>query len=316
VATLRRDEVFRGTLLPARRTRQWTEWITWTARTARPAWTRAAQAGCSTPVDEAVDDAVDDSMDGGTMDDSVPGTERGIWAEVVDAACRTVADGLVVGTSGNVSARAGDLVLVTPTGVPYDRLGPRDAVGVDPATGERVRGDLRPTSELPLHLALYRETGARAIVHTHAPYATAVSTLVGELPAIHYMAADLGGRVLVADYALYGTDDLARAVLRALPAGHTGCLMRNHGMITFGDTLDQAYDRSAQLEWMCRVWLLARSATGTGAPHTLSPAEMDQAAARIKGYGQGRGAGQERDGTGGGGEGGPGVPGEPAEPAE
>ncbi len=107
-------------------------------------------------------------------------------------------------------------------------------------------------------------------MHTHAPYATAVSTLVGELPTVHYMAAALGGQVRVADYALYGSDELAAAVLRALGGGRAGCLMRNHGMVTFGDTLEQAYDRGAQLEWMCRVWLLARSATGCGTPSTLS----------------------------------------------
>lgn len=209
------------------------------------------------------------------------------WSDVVDTARRTVADGLVVGTSGNVSARAGDLVLVTPTGVPYDRLGPADLVAVD-AQGVRgqVRGTLRPTSELPLHLALYRQTGARAVVHTHAPYATAVSTLVDELPTVHYMAAALGGPVRVADYALYGSDELAAAVLRALRGGRSGCLMRNHGMVTFGDSLEQAYDRGAQLEWMCKVWLLARSATGCGAPSTLSAAELDRAGARLAGYGQ------------------------------
>jgi L-fuculose-phosphate aldolase len=208
------------------------------------------------------------------------------WSDVVDTARRTVADGLVVGTSGNVSARAGDLVLVTPTGVPYDRLGPRDTVAVELATGRQVRGEFRPTSELPMHLALYRETGARAIVHTHAPYATAVSLLVSKLPNVHYMAGALGGQVLVADYALYGTDELADAVLRALRDGRTGCLMRNHGMLTLGDTLDQAYDRSAQLEWMCRVWLMARSATDTTSPRTLSHREMNRAADKLKGYGQ------------------------------
>lgn len=216
----------------------------------------------------------------------MPDVMEKTWSDVVDTARRTVADGLVVGTSGNVSARAGDLVLVTPTGVPYDRLGPADTVAVDPAGGGQVRGTLRPTSELPLHLALYRETGARAIVHTHAPYATAVSTLVGELPTVHYMAAALGGPVRVADYALYGSDELAAAVLRALEGGRTGCLMRNHGMVTFGDSLEQAYDRGAQLEWMCRVWLLARSATGCGTPSTLSAGELARAGARLSTYGQ------------------------------
>jgi L-fuculose-phosphate aldolase len=206
------------------------------------------------------------------------------WSDVVATARRTVADGLVVGTSGNVSARVGDLVLVTPTGVPYDRLGPHDTTAVDLATGEQVRGTLRPTSELPLHLAVYRATPARAIVHTHAPHATAASTLVTELPNVHYMAAALGGQVLVAGYELYGTEELARAVLGALRDGRTGCLMRNHGTLVHGDTLDQAYDRTAQLEWMCRVWLLARS--GGGTPHTLSQRDLDRVAEKLEGYGQ------------------------------
>jgi L-fuculose-phosphate aldolase len=207
------------------------------------------------------------------------------WSQVVDTARRTVADGLVAGTSGNVSVRVGDLVLVTPSGVPYDRLGPGDAVAVD-LDGRQVRGTLRPTSELPIHLAVYRETAARAIVHTHAPHATAVSTLVSKLPNIHYLAAALGGQVLVADYATYGGDELARAVLKALRDGRSACLMRNHGTLAFGDTLERAYERTAQLEWMCRVWLLARSANDTGAPRTLSNRELARVAEKLAGYGQ------------------------------
>lgn len=205
------------------------------------------------------------------------------WSELVATARRSVTDGLVVGTSGNVSVRVGDLVLVTPTGVPYDRLGPVDAVAVD-LDGRQVSGRLRPTSELPMHLAVYRGTGARAIVHTHAVHATAVSTLVDELPAIHYMAAAMGGRIRVAGYAPYGTDELAAQVLLAL-RDRSACLMRNHGTLVYGATLDQAYDRTAQLEWMCQVWLTARSVPGL-APALLSDAELDDAGGRLRGYGQ------------------------------
>lgn len=206
-----------------------------------------------------------------------------IWAQVVATARRTTADGLVVGTSGNVSARVGDVVLVTPTGVPYDRLGPGDAVGVD-LDGRQVLGDLAPTSELPMHLAVYRSTDAAAIVHTHAVHATAVSTLVTEVPLIHYMAAALGGPVRVAPYALYGTEELAAHMLRALD-GRTGCLLQNHGTLTYGATLDQAYDRTAQLEWMCRVWLTAAAVPGH-VPSLLGPELLDEAAAKLRGYGQ------------------------------
>ncbi|WP_329180099.1 class II aldolase/adducin family protein [Streptomyces sp. NBC_01477] len=203
------------------------------------------------------------------------------WSDVVDTARRTVADGLVVGTSGNVSARVGELVVVTPTGVPYDRLRPHDAVAVD-LDGRQVRGELRPTSELPLHLAVYRGTEARAIVHTHAAHATAVSTLTDRLPPVHYMTATLGGTVRVAPYALYGTPELAEAALAAL-RGRTACLLANHGTIAYGETLDRAYERTAQLEWMCRVWLLASAA---GVPRTLTPADLAAAAARFSSYGQ------------------------------
>jgi L-fuculose-phosphate aldolase len=205
------------------------------------------------------------------------------WGELVAAARRTVTDGLVVGTSGNVSVRVGDTVLVTPSGVPYDRLRPKDAVGVD-TEGNRLFGDLTPTSELPMHLAIYRTTDATAVVHTHAVHATAVSTLVPELPPIHYMAGILGGPARVARYAPYGSDELAENMLRALRE-RTGCLLQNHGTITYGSTLDQAYDRTAQLEWMSRLWLTASAVPGH-TPTLLSPGQLREAEDRLRGYGQ------------------------------
>ncbi|MGW0488661.1 class II aldolase/adducin family protein [Streptomyces olivaceus] len=210
--------------------------------------------------------------------------EERAWAELVATARRTVADGLVVGTSGNVSVRVGDTVLVTPSGVPYDRLTPDDATGVDLA-GRQVLGTLVPTSELPMHLAVYdADPAARAVVHTHAVHATAVSLLVPELPPVHYMTAALGGPVRVAPYAAYGTGELARGMLDAL-AGRTGCLLQNHGTITYGTSLDQAYDRTAQLEWMCRLWLTAASVPGR-APSLLTDAQLAEVSERLRGYGQ------------------------------
>ncbi|MFJ2301881.1 class II aldolase/adducin family protein [Streptomyces sp. NPDC087787] len=212
------------------------------------------------------------------------------WQALVAAARRTVADGLVVGTSGNVSVRVGDTVLVTPSGIPYDRLTDDDVTGVG-LDGRQVLGTLVPTSELPMHLAVYRSTDAGAVVHTHAVHATAVSTLVTELPLIHYMSGALGGPVRVAPYATYGTEELAGNMLRAL-AGRTGCLLRNHGTVTYGATLDQAYDRTAQLEWMCRVWLAASGVPGL-TPALLTPEQLAEAGERLRGYGQqGQGQGQ------------------------
>ncbi|MFK4103070.1 class II aldolase/adducin family protein [Streptomyces sp. NPDC019531] len=209
--------------------------------------------------------------------------EAAAWSELVDTARRTVADGLVVGTSGNVSVRVGDTVLVTPSGVPYDRLTPDDVTGVD-LDGRQVLGTLLPTSELPMHLAVYRSTGARAVVHTHAVHATAVSTLVPELPTIHYMTAALGGPVRVAPYATYGTDELAENMLHAL-ADRTACLLQNHGTMAYGTSLSQAYDRTAQLEWMCHLWLTARAVPGL-TPHLLTEEQVAEAGERLRGYGQ------------------------------
>ncbi|SDK86238.1 class II aldolase/adducin family protein [Streptomyces indicus] len=205
------------------------------------------------------------------------------WAELVATARRTADEGLVVGTSGNVSVRVADLVLVTPSGVPYGQLRPQDAIAVRP-DGRQVLGDLTPTSELPLHLALYRATDARAVVHTHAVHATAVSTLVDELPPVHYMTAALGGVVRVAPYALYGSEELAENMLGAL-RDRTGCLLQNHGTVTYGATLAQAYDRTAQLEWMCRLWLTASSLPGR-MPRLLSEGELQEVAEKLRGYGQ------------------------------
>ncbi|MFF1461126.1 class II aldolase/adducin family protein [Streptomyces sp. NPDC058330] len=205
------------------------------------------------------------------------------WEGVLATARRTAAEGLVVGTSGNVSARVGDVVLVTPSGVPYDRLTPGDTVGVD-LDGRQVIGRLAPTSELPLHLAVYRATTAAAVVHTHAVHATAVSTLVTEVPAVHYATALLGGPVRTAAYARYGTRELAGHMLDAL-RDRTGCLLRNHGTVTYGDSLDQAFERTAQLEWLCRLWLTASSVPGHR-PSLLSPDQLRDVQDALEGYGQ------------------------------
>lgn len=219
------------------------------------------------------------------MSEQRPGSTEtaNAWQDLVATARRTVTDGLVVGTSGNVSVRVGDTVLVTPSGVPYDRLGPADITGVA-LDGRRTIGTLAPTSELPMHLAVYRTTDARAIVHTHAVHATAVSTLVPELPTIHYMTATMGGPVRVAPYATYGTEELAENILHAL-TDRSACLLQNHGTLTHGTTLAQAYDRTAQLEWMCRLWLTASCVPGL-TPSLLSPRQLNEVTEQLQGYGQ------------------------------
>jgi L-fuculose-phosphate aldolase len=199
---------------------------------------------------------------------SGPGLER--EREQVAAACRRLAaEGLVVGTAGNVSVRADDRVAISATGAVLADATAHEVTVVD-MDGRVVGGDLEPTSELDLHLGVYRRYETAAVVHTHAPVATALSCVLdGELPCIHYQMLLLGGTVRVAPYATFGTPELAQGVLDALE-GRTGALMANHGAITHAPTLDGAVELSLLLEWACGVYWRAAM---LGAPRTLDEGE-------------------------------------------
>jgi L-fuculose-phosphate aldolase len=201
----------------------------------------------------------------------------------VAAGCRRLlADGLVVGTSGNVSVRAGDRVVISPSGVPYDRL-ETAAVSVIDLDGQPVDGGLVPSSEWRMHTQVYRaRADVRAVVHAHPVAATAVSTLVAEVPAVHYLLAALGGPVRVAPYAPYGSAELAAHSVAGL-AERTAVVLANHGATTVGGSLAEAHERMTVLEWLCRVWLTARSA---GEPRLLEAAQLERAAAQLRAYGQ------------------------------
>ncbi|WP_155336082.1 class II aldolase/adducin family protein [Acrocarpospora corrugata] len=177
--------------------------------------------------------------------------------------------GLVIGTSGNLSARDGGLVAVTPSGVALDVLEPADCpiVSLD---GHLVEGDRQPSSETPMHLAVYAATGAGAIVHTHSMFGTVVASTMTELPPIHYNAMLLGGTIRVADYATYGTPELAANVRIALE-GRTAALMANHGGVTVGATLGDAFEATRLLEWLCELYV--RSLT-IGEPTILTDAQL------------------------------------------
>jgi L-fuculose-phosphate aldolase len=190
--------------------------------------------------------------------------------EQVAAACRQLAaEGLVVGTAGNVSVRSGDRVAISATGaVLADATA--DQVTVVDLDGDVVAGELQPTSELDLHLGVYRRYDAGAVVHTHAPMATALSCVLDdELPCVHYQMLLLGGPVPVAPYATFGTPELAAIVLDALD-GRTAALMANHGAITHGPDLDKAVELSLLLEWACTVYWRAAA---IGTPHVLDEAQ-------------------------------------------
>ena len=192
--------------------------------------------------------------------------------EDVAAAARRLAEaGLLVGTAGNVSARAGDRVAVTASGVVLGDCAP-EHVTVLTTAGEVVEGALRPTSELDLHLGVYAGTPAGAVVHTHAPYSTAVACVLDELPVLHYQQLSLGGAVRVAPYATFGTPELAVHVRVALE-GRQAALMANHGSVAVGADLDRAVEHALLLEWLAA---LHHRASALGTPRVLT--DDDQAA--------------------------------------
>ena len=208
--------------------------------------------------------------------------------QVASAARRLSAEGLVLGTAGNVSARAGELVAVTPTGAVLAELQAGEVSVVD-LEGTLVEGELAPTSELYLHLGIYREFDAGAVVHTHSPIATTLSCVLDELPVIHYVQLALGGPVAVAPYETFGTPELAQATLRAL-AGRRAALMGNHGAIVYAANAGSAVEDSLLLEWLCGLYWRAAA---LGQPRTLTE---DQCQAFL-GAMQERGYGDTRSGS-------------------
>jgi L-fuculose-phosphate aldolase len=197
-----------------------------------------------------------------------------------DAAREVSTSGLVVGSAGNLSVRSGDHLLITPMGARLPAIDPADCVCVALADGAVDPGHARPTrpsSETPLHRMVYAAApDTAAIAHTHSHFATALSALVDELPAVHYVASAFGGPVRVAPYATYGSDALAEGVAEAL-RDRTAALMANHGVVTLGKSAAHAVEQAQQLEWWASVYWHARV---FGEPAILSDAQLAEVAAQ------------------------------------
>ena len=207
---------------------------------------------------------------------------------VAAVARRLVSLGIVTGTSGNVSARTGEGdVLITPSGLSYEDMHPESIVlvGLD---GEGLEGSLAPSSETPMHTGIYKaRQDVKAVVHTHSRYATTLACLGWPIPPVHYMLTTLGpdGRVPLAPYALYGTEELAGNAAGALGESHKACLLENHGTITVGGSAEEAFASSVVLEEMAELYYHARLA---GEPRLLDRERVTEVAAKISGYGQPR----------------------------
>jgi len=193
--------------------------------------------------------------------------------ELVQYARRLTADGLVVGTAGNISIRLGDEIVITPTSIPYERIERDDlcVLGVD--------GRRRPSSETRLHTRIYETTDAAAVVHTHSPFATTLACVVDVLPAIHYSIHRFGGDTIpVVEYELFGSQALADRVALAV-RDRRGVLLRNHGAATYGSSLREAYDLTVLLEWLARIYWQAKQ---LGEPRLLSAAAIADVAAEAQ----------------------------------
>jgi len=212
-----------------------------------------------------------------------PMTEDQLRARMAEVMKAMEARGLNRGTSGNVSARCGQAMLVTPSGVPPERLSGDQMVLVQP-DGSTPEGGLRPSSEWRMHQQiLNRRPDANAVVHCHSRHATILACAGREIPSMHYMVAVGGGAsVPVAPYATFGSVELAEAVVETLD-GRAAALMANHGQIVVARNLDSALAITEEIEEQAAVYW---GTLAIGGPKLLSGDEMDVILQRFRSHGQ------------------------------
>lgn len=203
--------------------------------------------------------------------------------QIIKTALALNETGLSAGSSGNVSARVEhEGFLITPSGVKYHKLRPEDIVFLD-FEGNVIEGDYVPSSEWRFHMDIYNaRRAAKAIVHAHPPYCTALACLDKEIPPFHYMVAVVGGKsIRCCRYEPFGTPELSRAVLEALD-GRKACLMSHHGMVAFGDNLEKALSLAVEVEVLAQQYHLVLQ---VGEPKLLSDAQMEDVMHRFWTYG-------------------------------
>jgi L-fuculose-phosphate aldolase len=215
------------------------------------------------------------------------GSHRDALATEVIATARAMGTrGINHGTSGNVSARSGSGLLITPSSMAYDDLTPDDIVEMDLGGEWRVTNDRRPSSEWRFHLdVLAARPDAGAVVHAHPINATALACHRRGISSFHYMVAVAGGHdIRCAEYATFGTPELSANVVAALE-GRRACLMANHGVVAIGSGLEAALDVAVEVEVLASQYL---AALAIGEPTELTVAEMDEVLVKMSsgaGYG-------------------------------
>ena len=186
--------------------------------------------------------------------------------------------------SGNISTRFQDGFLITPSGTKYSSLKTKDIVFVS-LKGKFDKKKGIPSSEWRFHQDIYlNKKEAKAIVHAHSNYATAISTHRKEIPAFHYMVAMAGGNdIKCAKYATYGTRELSKNILKALRL-RNACLISNHGQIVFSENLSKAFELAEEVENLSNQYIKALK---IGKPKILSSKEMSKVLSKAKNYKRG-----------------------------
>lgn len=208
--------------------------------------------------------------------------EKFLRQDIIDTCLRMNREGLNQGTSGNVSARWQDGLLITPSGIPYERLRPEDIVALD-AHGQVLENTQRPSSEWRFHLAILKDRPeVGAVVHTHSIHATALAMRGMEIPAAHYMVAAAGGSSIgCAPYATFGTEELSQHAVATL-RGRKACLLENHGQIAIGENLERALWLATEVETLAHQYILSLL---IGGPILLSEQEMQRVSTKFQHYG-------------------------------
>jgi L-fuculose-phosphate aldolase len=217
--------------------------------------------------------------------------EKKLRSEMVRITKQLDEQGLNRGTSGNLSVRFKDGMLITPSGMGAEGLTEDDIVFVN--MDGTSRGRWQPSSEWLFHRDIYMQRAeVGAVVHTHSVAATALACLRKAIPPFHYMIALMGGNTIrCAKYATFGTQQLSDYALAAL-RGRKACLLANHGMIAAGADLAEAFRITVEVETLSEMYLLALQA---GGPVLLSAQEFRDTQNRFAGYGQAAEAKQRSD---------------------
>ena len=204
--------------------------------------------------------------------------------QVIEYSLKLLSEGLTNGTAGNVSIlnREEGLVAISPTGVNYSELTP-EMISIVDLEGKLIEG-LKPSSELEMHMILYRNReDVNAVIHTHPVYTTVLACLRQDLPAIDYMIAVTGAtKVKCAEYASYGTKELAENAYKAMGSS-LAVILANHGLTTAGKDIANAFNITVQVEYISNLYIKARN---IGEPIILPDNEMNSMLERFKTYGQ------------------------------